>query len=659
MHPELEEAFGTELSMPEVFKLFTKHHSGSMKEPIETHPFNFKKLVHTNCTFWDKWKPLFRRLPYHSKPFFLSVDEPFMRIHKALTKEIISWLCDSKRRSNVYLISETSTPTLYDHRNTRAHLFSKICYDAQRFGLPTGINSNRVCGGIDSLIYELAAHYPPYRRILARELIDNPGILELPPRTRFRKLIHEPWQALRESHPQYIISPPVVVLGWDSESLDDKEFLRSILELGSSPHSSSLLWIISIDTNIGLPIQDLLHPFPLFQYFRLPVCYNEGPADAASILRRRFSALCHKHKEMFDEGEVWPSEEQMSQLVRVVAGVLETVEVMIQFVDWEDDGGPKAHLETFLAYMVNSPSPSDERPYGALDHFYTLALSNLPPHLFTVFKQVFAIVSSAVAFSAIFLEFTLACLLSLGKDTLFTVFPHVYRLVMDKDGNVFDYPNPWIRRFLEDPTRAGQFYTAPSESRLCAFQAFLHILRHASNPTAMLKVMVHGIQGSAGTYGSTIDRLRQSACRNFYHIGAAAASGQPLLVSALFHRFDFRCLAHTCDRIDLSDFMKFLGMLYLKRVDSSDIVRIEPVSFLDRQFIDKCEGLAEPLDLEKMQVPQDSGEYEEWVPFHAQNPKYVLLGFGDQTVLVLLAIGKGCLRYSGVSIYTSAMLDYM
>ncbi|EKM78921.1 hypothetical protein AGABI1DRAFT_92449 [Agaricus bisporus var. burnettii JB137-S8] len=554
MHPELENAFDAGLSMLEVFKLFTKHHSGLMEERIRTDPTDSKKLVHNNDAFWDNWKPL-PQTPYNPE-----------------------------------------------------------CV-------------------IDSLVAELATCHPPYRRILTRELVDNPGIFNLSIRSRFKMLIHEPWKALRESYPQYTITPPVVVLRWHSE-LQNDDALRSICEFGSSPNSSLLLWIISIDTDIKLlnPIQDLLHPFVPFQYCRRPVCYEDVLVDAALILHHRFSILRRKHQKMFDEDEVWPSEEQMSQLIRVVAGVFETVEVMIQFIDWEDDGGPKAHLETFLAYTVDSPLPSDERPYGALDHFYTRALSNLPPHLFTVFKRVFAIALHEVYFPPTNLQYLLACLLSLGKDASFIMLPHIYRLVVDRDGNVFDYPNPWIKCFLEDPMRA----------------AFLHILRHASNPTAMLKVMVQGIQSSARIYGSTIDRLRQSACRYFYQIGAAVASDQPLLVSTTFCHFDFRCLAHTCDKIDLSDFMKFLGMLYLQRVDSPDIVRIEPD--LPNHWY---EGTG------KMRLPQGRKTYQEWILVHITNPKYVLLGFGDETVLAVLVTQDGYPYDRGVSIYTSAMLDYM
>ncbi|KAF7777696.1 hypothetical protein Agabi119p4_3768 [Agaricus bisporus var. burnettii] len=643
MHLELEEAFNMGLSMPEVFELFTKHHSGPEEERIDIHSSARldKESVHTDGAFWDDWRPLFRRLP-ESFGVNEPVSEPFMHIHKVFTREVISWLCDAKKRSNIYLIAEPQVSmTEFSLRNTRAHVFSNVCYNAQRFGLPMRNEPYGFWDDIDSIIAELAASYPPYRRILARELVDNPGILELSTHTRFRKLIHEPWKALRESHPQYITTPPVLVLFLSkSEFIEwDEEFLRSIYEFGSSQHSSPLLWIISVDTTLKLAIQDLLHPFPSFQYFRLPVSYEECPADAALILHHRFSAFRDMHKNMFDEDEVWPSEKQMSRLIMIVSGIVGFVEVIIRFIDWEDGGGPKSHLETFLAYMVHSPSPSDERPFCAADHFYKRTLSEIPPGLLSVFKQVSSIVRPEIFerdFGGSF-ELMLALLLSLGKDTLLNVLPHVYRLIWVRATR---RSNQGVSYFLADPMRSGQFYVPQSESYLYIFQAFLHTLRHASNLISMLKPMVQETQASAMSYWLTFENLCRTAPNGFCIIGVALLSEQPLLVSTPLRHFDFRCLAHTCDKIGLIDYMRFFRILYLEKVNEPNIVRVRPVSLIDRQFINKCDGLAEPVDFEKMGLPpnrSDRAEIQEWIRLHATRPKYVLLGSGSETVLAVLA----------------------
>jgi hypothetical protein len=92
---------------------------------------------------------------------------------------------------------------------------------------------------------------------------------------------------------------------------------------------------------------------------------------------------------------------------------------------------------------------------------------------------------------------------------------------------------------------------------------------------------------------------------------------------------------------------------------------------LDRQFIDKCQGLAEPwvgcLYIHTSDIRfillQD---FED--DLSPTDPKYVLLGYGVETVLVVMVSreeyhqtmeGVGVEGKGGVTIYTSVMLDYM
>jgi hypothetical protein len=241
-----------------------------------------------------------------------------------------------------------------------------------------------------------------------------------------------------------------------SEFTTDEELYRSICEFDSLSHSSPLLWVISIKPKIKLSIQDLFDAMAPFRYTRLLICYNEAPTDAALLLHHEFSALRHKHMEMFDDNELWPSEEQMTQLARIVLGFFEFVDVIIQFVDWKNDGGPQAHLETFLAYMVNSPSPSDEQPYRALDHFYTHTLSNIPPDVLPIMKKVFAIIRYFRFYSEYLLATMLACLLYLENDSFL---PHVKRLGMiGTDDGRDNSTSVCFRRFLKDSNRSGKFY---------------------------------------------------------------------------------------------------------------------------------------------------------------------------------------------------------
>jgi hypothetical protein len=467
-----------------------------------------------------------------------------LNIHKTLTKEVISWICDSKRKSNVYLIAEQGILGLHGLAHTRAAVLGSICSDARRFGQVIGYPSTY------SLSAGLAKSYPAYRRILTKVLVENPRIRELPLHARFKKLIFEPWRVLQESHPEFVITPPVIVLRLGSKK--QEELIRSICELGSSPLYSSLLWVVSVNPKIKLPIKDLLVPSVPFRYFRLPICYSEGPVDVALVFRFEFSALRQKHKEIFDDEEMWPSEEQMSRLIKIVSGVFEFVDVIIQFIDWKDDGGPQAHLETFLAYMVDAPSPSDEQPYCALDHFYTHALSSIPQDLLFAMKKAFGI----IRFYDQFLDqAVLVYLLSVGNSTFL---PHLRRLATIEADEWHDrYSCRSFQYFLEDSHRSGQFYTPKSESRLHALHACLRTLSHSSSLTTILKPRgVPWIQADLIAFHKETRFVRGSACYALCHILGAG-------VASLLQRFDFRCLAHTCDKFRCRDFTRFLRRLYV------------------------------------------------------------------------------------------------
>jgi hypothetical protein len=126
-----------------------------------------------------------------------------------------------------------------------------------------------------------------------------------------------------------------------------------------------------------LPIRDLVDSLAQFEYIKHPARYDDGPSDAALILRHAFrkvrprsfdDPLRLEPEDTYRRREEWPSDEQISHLVRIVSGALEYTDVVIEFVNQQDGGAPEAYLETFLAYMIDSPSPSDERPCCALDH---------------------------------------------------------------------------------------------------------------------------------------------------------------------------------------------------------------------------------------------------------------------------------------------------
>jgi hypothetical protein len=472
----------------------------------------------------------------------IEISEASLYTRRALTRGAISWLCDSKRNSNVYLIHESVPGDYGNVESYRADVVAKICCDAQRSG---GFFCHvRKSDDVAKLSTELAVTYAPYRHILTQTLIDYPEIRRLPQRALFKKLILEPWKAIQHSHPGYITAPPVIVLTWLNSC--DEDLPRLICEFGSPPHSSPLLWIISLGPKCKLPIQDLVEPFAP-RYIRPPICYNEAREDALLFLHERFGDLRRKYDKEFNENEVWPSDEQMAQLARVVLGAFEFINVIIQFVDGEGDGGPRAHLETFLGYMVDSPPPSDEQWYSALDHFYIRALSSIPPDVLDV-KEAFSIILWGY-------EIGLAQMLSLVSFRFDTFLPYFYHLVSNPECHWKKSCTKHFRHFVEDRSRSGQFYIPTSESYLRAYQAWLHFLSHSSDLRIILKPGVLRLSQADLTNGAKqLWDLRRRAVLRLCDMEANKA--------LLLRHFDFRCLAQNCDSIEIEDFASFINDLY-------------------------------------------------------------------------------------------------
>jgi hypothetical protein len=260
---------------------------------------------------------------------------------------------------------------------------------------------------------------------------------------------------------------------------------------------------------------------------------------------------------MSHRDEKWPSDEQMSHLIRIVSGVIGSIDAIIDFVERADGGGPEACLEIFLSYMVDSPSPSNERPYCALDHFYIHAISNIPPDLLSVVIQVLSI----IYYSTYSLEMTplrIACLLSIGTDTILSIYSYLSGLAISFDGSSF-LAHPLFGHFLNDPKRSGQAAAHYRKSGPVVLETFLHVLSYSSNLLELMKSRVGMIPVTPNAY-IELEGLR-CMISTFFCV-PDIVSRPVCLERVLILRFDFRCLANTSDEIHASFFRLFLRSLY-------------------------------------------------------------------------------------------------
>ncbi|XP_006459645.1 hypothetical protein AGABI2DRAFT_116607 [Agaricus bisporus var. bisporus H97] len=182
--------------------------------------------------------------------------------------------------------------------------------------------------------------------------------------------------------------------------------------------------------------------------------------------------------------------------------------------------------------------------------------------------------------------------------------------------------------------------------RFFKYEVSLHTLCRYTNPSEILKPVG---QSALKVHGSEIKGFMQNALLTFYYTPDPGSH----LEWTLFRHFNFGCLAHSQSTLNCANILLFVERLYAWGKDNApNIVRVKPSGPLDSQFIEKCEGLAEPFDLEVK---------GKWWALRLTGPKYVLLGH-EAGVLVVLATDSvpGVeLKDFRCYIYTSAMLEYM
>jgi hypothetical protein len=202
----------------------------------------------------------------------------------------------------------------------------------------------------------------------------------------------------------------------------------------------------------------------------------------------------------------------------------------------------------------------------------------------------------------------MACLLSVGTVTALSILSYLSGWARVTVGQLFLSYDRFIS-FVKDPKRSEQATWYNQKSGPDGLEVFLHFLSYSSDLLDLLNSRVGMIPVTADAY-IELEDLRCTVSQSFSLPNIV--SHWACLERVLKLRFDFRCLAHTSDNIHPWGFKRFLHTLHdvsvlidsmmrrtkhlfeLDKCNSPNIVRVEPAGPLDKQFIDKCEGLAEP-----------------------------------------------------------------
>ncbi|KAF5353932.1 hypothetical protein D9756_007352 [Leucocoprinus leucothites] len=687
LQPEIEAALRADLPTRELISILRKHQLLPIGEYYYelsgTDEFGkrfaiLKSRHHLKSSYWECWGPLVGILSHSSKyvdPIIVREDESEvsyqnMDLRKAAWKRLLKWLCDPLRGGNLLLIRDVF---LWGSQSAFSKVATQTCLTMNRLGAIIPISPLLIQYQprelVQALCDQLCKKFPPYRRVLAETLMDTPTIFnKLDFFYLLRMLIILPWNKLKISHPQYVVTPIVIFLDWYFDpNLDTRErginsYLRDLLWLITEDrlvNSPCLLWIMTGYWD-PLTISAMFWQDPLrFQHIRELIGNDEATRYTEAILSIRFQGIHNRHPDLFDSDEQWPLEDELKHIARVISSVDIFIELLTRFVDLGGPDGPRKRLNKCLAYISNSPCSTLESPFKPLIHFYNQFMSDIPsqffPHAIHVLECLY---QRALAIPS---PSRIAHLLCINQSLIHPIFSYL-EWTLDKKYEEDKYTSQEPKYSLPGDARVifylSQYLGQPviTESCIIMIESYFYFFQNtpllSTKPRFYTPGSVSGVDPRTAvmhTIGSFHDDWHHfvSLCR-----WAPRMEGDAIL--ALLRSFDFCCLAHIVSlAASLSHFTWFL-MCVLTTDQQQDLIRTKATTIMDTLFIDKVKGIAEPLDLSEL-VPSKHFPYESF-----QFPKFVLLGKGLHTVLVILlcipAQDKG-IWTEDVSVYTLRMLE--
>ncbi|KAF9440830.1 hypothetical protein P691DRAFT_764893 [Macrolepiota fuliginosa MF-IS2] len=396
--PELQAALDVNLSTQEVIDTLCKYYSiprqvdSGDEDEDKYDPYPSWREIWEG-EHWSTWKPLGKCLRYYPRDWRcfqrpLDSSNPLANIRRTLRGRIITWLCNTQREQNMFWILD---PLVLWSDNARfvasytARTFMGISKKTNQFGAYLHLDgSHTLSNAIHNLVVALAEACPQYRSLVTRALaLDDPMILEKTAHLQFKKLIIEPWEAVRVSHPHYLSKPLLIMIDMFSFCIErgyqrnyHRELIGLINDYAQSHQNSPLLWIFCTHPALH-PSQILdkaVHPL---QCALSSVSLNDPEAhrDTRYLLNEGFHRIRHRHN--IDNTQMWPSEEQLSRLTSAICGTLYFTNAVLNFVDC-GGSNPQDQVDACLKYMDGIPEPSVSEPFH-MDYFYRQFISDIPP----------------------------------------------------------------------------------------------------------------------------------------------------------------------------------------------------------------------------------------------------------------------------------------
>ncbi|KAF9446242.1 hypothetical protein P691DRAFT_804447 [Macrolepiota fuliginosa MF-IS2] len=261
---------------------------------------------------------------------------------------------------------------------------------------------------VPTIVYQLATKYPPYRDHVDAIVLRDPLVLEKSIEAQFRDLLVRPLADLKGMGIGVGEDAVIIIDGLDE--CDGKDAQRTIIQIIiTSVHEQSTPFIWAF---FSRPEPHIKAAFSSKQAadvclrLNLPVS-RDADGDIEAYLRDGFRMIRAEYD--FPSAYIWPSEEEIRQLVDQSAGLFVYTASAIRYIGNSGASEPTARLRSLLE--LGSTNTSDN-PLANLDRFYTLILQQVPegtlPNTLLFLSALTAYLVPEARCLCIILEFSLA-----------------------------------------------------------------------------------------------------------------------------------------------------------------------------------------------------------------------------------------------------------
>ncbi|KXN82236.1 Vegetative incompatibility protein HET-E-1 [Leucoagaricus sp. SymC.cos] len=232
---------------------------------------------------------------------------------------------------------------------------------------------------LNTIAYQFATRYKPYRQYVTDILTDDPKIIEKSMKEQFNWFIVRPFaeQNVLRGYRETLL---IILDGLDEvEGIEAQRQLVSLIVHFTFDHPTSpLIWAIA-----SRPEPDIMQAFnsltqvpPSYLEIGMQIDSDQGRADMELFLRKRFDEIRVRYRAPSD----WPSEVDFLKVAKAASGHFIFGEAATRFIDDEDYANPVSQLEVVVVAIESTTSNTLElNPLALLDNLYSQILLAVHP----------------------------------------------------------------------------------------------------------------------------------------------------------------------------------------------------------------------------------------------------------------------------------------